>query len=68
MNEVFNPPLRGMELDIIKRGESYVKDWNQLILNSISLAKGPIELSLTASNIQGGQAIDFRLMTLERVD
>ncbi len=67
IKEVFDPPLRGMEYDRIERGESYVKDWNQLILNPISLSKGSIELTLTASDIQGGQAIDFRLMTLERV-
>ena len=57
-----------MEYDRIKRGESYVKDWNQLILNPIYLSEGSIELTLMASNIQGNQAIDFRLMTLERVN
>ena len=67
IKEAFHPPLRGMEYDKIERGESYVKDWNPLVLNPISLSKGPIELALTASDIQGGQAIDFRLMTLERV-
>ena len=64
----FNSTLRGMEYDRIKRGESYVKDWNQLILNPIYLSEGSIELTLMASNIQGNQAIDFRLMTLERVN
>ncbi|MCR9290126.1 MAG: arylsulfatase [Bacteroidetes bacterium] len=68
IEKAFNPPLRGMEYDRIEREESYVKDWNQLILNPISLSEGSIELRLTASDIQGGQAIDFRLMTLERVN
>ena len=42
-------------------------DWNQLILDPIELQSGPIKLTLSASDIQGDQAIDFRLMTLERV-
>lgn len=68
VEKAFDPPLRGMEHDRIERGESYVKDWMTLTLNPISLSKGPIELSLSASDIQGDGAIDFRLMTLERVE
>lgn len=67
ISEPFDPPLRGMEHDRIVRGESYVKDWNLLVMDPIHLSKGPTELVLTASGIQGGQVIDFRLMTLERV-
>lgn len=68
ISEAFDPALRGMEHDRILRGESYVKDWKPLLLNPISLSKGPAELTLTASDIQAGKAIDFRLMTLERID
>ena len=64
----FDPPLRGMKHDRIERGESYVKDWATLKLDAIQLEKGSSQLKLTASDFQGVQAIDFRLMTLERVE
>ncbi len=68
VSDSFDPPLRGMEHDRIVRGESYVKEWKQLIFDPILLTEGSIELSLAASAIQGGEAIDFRLMTLERLN
>jgi len=61
-------PLRGMEHDRIERGESYVKDWQTLTMPTVVLNQGPIELSLRTSNSQRDQAIDFRMMTLERTD
>jgi len=67
VTEAFDPPLRGMEHDRMERGESYVKDWKQLKLPPITLNKSMTRLILTASNIQGIQAIDFRLMTLESI-
>lgn len=67
INTAFDPPLRGMEFDRIPRGESYVKDWKELEFDKIKLDKGSLRLSIKASNIKADQAIDFRLLTLERV-
>ncbi|MEM9546187.1 MAG: arylsulfatase [Bacteroidota bacterium] len=68
VEQSFDPPLRGMEHDRIPRGESYVKDWKQLVLDPIDLKEGAIELTLTASDLKGDEAIDFRLLTLERIE
>jgi hypothetical protein len=67
VDNAFNPPLRGMEFDRIERGESYIKDWGVLKFNPILLSKGSVELTLSASDIQNHEAIDFRLMTLKRI-
>ena len=64
----FDPPLRGMENDRVKRGESYVKDWEPKELGTIHLDKGIGTLTLKALHIAGAQAMDFRLMMLTRVD
>lgn len=68
VKESFDPPLRGMEHDRIPRGESYVKDWRMLDLPPVQLTEGKVELSLSASNMQGPEVIDFRLMTLTRME
>ena len=64
----FDSPLRGMEHDRIERGESFVKDWAKLKLETIQLEKGLTQLNLTASDFQGAQAIDFRMMILEKIE
>ncbi|WP_439473696.1 arylsulfatase [Algoriphagus formosus] len=63
-----NPPLEGMEYDRVPRGESYVKDFRPFTLGTIDLEKGVGTLSLEATQIPGNQAIDFRLMTLRRLE
>lgn len=63
-----DPPLVGMEYDRVPREESYVKDFQPFTLGTISLEKGKGTLTLEATQIPGNQAIDFRLMTLRRVE
>ena len=54
--------------DRVKRQESYVKDFRPMKLGTIRLQNGPGELTLRALHIPGSQVMDFRLLTLTRVD
>ncbi len=64
VTEAFDPPLRGMEHDRFERGESYVKDWQTMSLGTIQLRQGKTRLSLTAPEIPGSGAVDFRMLML----
>lgn len=66
VTEAFDPPLRGMEYDRFERGESYVKDWKTMSLGTIQLRQGKTRLSLTAPEIPGSGAVDFRMLMLVR--
>jgi len=63
-----DPPLRGMENDRVKRGESYVKEFKPLKAGIIHLEKGTGELTLKALYIPGSMAMDFRLLLLTRIN
>lgn len=66
INEAHNPPMQGMEHDRVERMESYVKDFKPLKTGTIHLKKGKGTLTLKATDIPGGQVMDFRLMVLKR--
>jgi arylsulfatase A-like enzyme len=68
INEAFDPPLRGMKDDRVKREESYVKDWKPLNIGVIHARKGPAQLTLKALKIPGQSVMDFRLLMFKRVD
>ena len=61
-----NPPVIGQENDRILRQESYVKDFIPLDMGTIHLNQGTATLSLKALEIPGTEAIDFRLLMLNR--
>lgn len=61
-----NPPVIGQENDRILRQESYVKDFIPLDMGTIHLNQGMATLSLKALEIPGTEAIDFRLLMLNR--
>jgi arylsulfatase A-like enzyme len=63
-----NPPLKGMENDRVLRTQSYVKEFKKMTIGTIYLDKGRGDLSLTATNIPGRFAFDFRLLMFRRVD
>jgi len=63
----YDPPLRGMEHDRVKRMESYVKDFKPLKVGTIHFKKGRRQLTLRASNVPGSQVMDFRLMMFNRI-
>ncbi len=66
ITEPHNSPLQGMENDRVERMESYVKDFIPLKLGTIHLKKGEGTLTLKATDIPGGQVMDFRLLMLRR--
>lgn len=67
IEEAHDPPIQGMENDRFERQESYVKDFKPMKIGTIHLTKGPGTLELAATKIPGGQVMDFRLLTLERI-
>ena len=50
------------------RVESYEKDFKPIVIGRIELPKGDGVISLTAPEIPGDQALEFRLLTLRPVD
>ncbi len=63
-----DPALRGAEFDRVKRTESYTKAFASMTLGTMQLDAGPGLLRLRALAIPGGQAMEFRLLMLTRVD
>ena len=64
-----DPPWLGANFDrSLRRGESYVKDYKPMDLGVIHLAKGRNKLTLSALKISGNQAIEMRLIMLNRVN
>lgn len=68
ISEAHDPPLTGMEHDLVERMESYVKDFKPLVLGRMSLEEGPGTLTLRATEIPGEQVMDFRLLMFRRVE
>lgn len=68
IEEAFDPPLRGMEHDRVKRGNSYVKDFKPVSLGRISAKQGSARLSLKALEKPGRTVMDVRLLMFERVE
>jgi len=66
--EPFDPPLRGMENDRVKRGsESYVKDFRPLSLGVRKVARGVFTLRLKASRVAGKRVADVRSVELRLI-
>jgi hypothetical protein len=68
ITEAHDPPLSGLEGERVPRTESYSKDFRPLKLGVIRLEKGPGTLTLQALDIPAKQVMEFRLLTLKRVD
>lgn len=67
ITEAHDPPLSGMENDLVERTESYVKDFKKMNMGPIRLNKGTGTLELKALEIPGGSVMDFRLLVLRRI-
>jgi arylsulfatase A-like enzyme len=67
VTEAHDPPLKGMEFERVKRGESYVKDFRPLPLGTFQFKKGRGPLTLRALDIAGKTVMDVRsvLLTLQ---
>jgi len=64
--EPHNPSLMGKEFDRYDRIESYVKDFKPLEMGIIHLNKNKGRMILQATDIPGAEAIDFRLLMLQK--
>ena len=67
IDEAHDVPELGAEHDRFDRAESYVKDFKPIEVGQISLPTGQGELTLKATEIAGDEAMEFRLLTLERL-
>ncbi|RME95543.1 MAG: N-acetylgalactosamine 6-sulfate sulfatase [Verrucomicrobia bacterium] len=67
LTEPHDPPLVGMVQDRVPRQESYVKDWRPWRMGTIDLPAGRGRLELSAPEIPGRQAMEFRLLLLRRL-
>jgi len=61
-------PAQGKAEDRAPRGESYTKDWRSLDAGVLELAEGDGELVLQALEIPGKEAMEFRLLTLRKLE
>ena len=63
-----DPLLSGMEWDKFKRIESYEKNFLPVEFGAIRLKKGKGLLTLKAKKVANSEVMDFRLMTLNRIE
>jgi arylsulfatase A-like enzyme len=63
-----DPPTRGAEHDRVARQESYVKTFKPMPLGTLKLEKGEATMQLTAIQIPGDAAIEFRMLLLRRTE
>jgi hypothetical protein len=61
-----DPPLVGAADDRVVRGESYVKDFRQLLMGALNLKKGRGKLALRAVEVAGKEVADVRYISLTR--
>lgn len=67
IEQAHDVPEIGSEQDLHPRMESYVKDFKAVVIGNIRLEKGTGELVLQATEIPGKEALEFRMLTLERI-
>ena len=68
ITEAWDPPVIGAGKDKVVRVESYEKDFKPIVIGKIELPEGDGVIRLTAPEIPGDQALEFRLLTLRPVD
>lgn len=62
-----DPPIQGEQENRVYRRESFVKDFAPMPLGTIELPAGRGTITLRATDIPGGQAMEFRRLMLVRV-
>jgi len=67
VDRAWDPPLLGMDHDLVDRQESYVKAFGTLSLGRITLPRGRGPMTLRATDIPGRQALEFRSLILRRI-
>lgn len=66
--EAHDVPEIGKEFDREVRMESYEKNFKKVTIGEIDLKEGKGMVELIATDIPGEEAMEFRLLTLERVE
>lgn len=66
ISDAHDPPEYGMGQDRVQRIESYVKDFKPLSMGHIHLNAGKGVMTLRALEIPGKEAMDLRMLMLER--
>ena len=61
-----DPILEGSAKDVVKRIESYTKEFRKVTVGDIDFKKGPSVLKLKTSKKVGKSSIDFRLLVLKK--
>lgn len=67
VSEAHDPPLEGEQENKIDMRESLTKDFKPMSLGVIELPAGRGEMTLSATEIPGEQALEFRRLMLRRV-
>lgn len=68
ISEAHDPPIQGKKENKVYKRESFVKDFKPHAMGVINLPDGKGQLELKATKIPGEQAIEFRLLVLEKVN
>ncbi|MGA0899131.1 MAG: arylsulfatase [Luteolibacter sp.] len=68
IKEAHNPPELGKKENKVYRHESYTKDFKPQSLGRVKLAEGKQQFELSALEIPGEQAVEVRLLILQRVN
>ena len=68
IHETHDPPPLGAENDRFARQESYVKDFRAITMGELTLSQGEGQLVLKSVEIPGDESIEFRLLTLRRIE
>ncbi|MFN3168861.1 MAG: arylsulfatase [Phycisphaeraceae bacterium] len=68
ITQAHDPPIEGEQENRVYRRESFVKDFKPMSLGTIDLPAGVGTLTLRATEIPGGQAMEFRRLMLVRVN
>ena len=65
IDDFHDPSLEGFDKDMIKRIESYTKDFKKINIGELSFKKGISRLKLKTTTLKGNKSIDFRLLILK---
>ncbi len=68
ITQAHDPPVRGGEHDLLKRQESYVKDFRRMTMGIVELKPGNGPLVLKALKMPASQVMEFRLLQFVRLD
>lgn len=66
IEDFHDPKLIGMNKDIVKRTESYTKEFKRINIGDLYFKKGESRLKIKTTKKMGQKSIDFRLLILKK--